>query len=88
MAVRVMAYRVPYVSTQATPKLCKDCKHYIRPEKNGDLRLGRCAKFGMIHLVDGTVDYDMASNARENKCRGDMYEIRPDAADNFDKETI
>ncbi len=57
-------------------KLCKDCKYYVLPlpphEKNK--KLGKCALFGNVNLIDGEVDYKFVSDVRPLACNGKYYE--------------
>ncbi len=63
-----------------TLKLCKDCKYYVLPlppqEKNK--KLGKCALFGNVNLVDGEVDYKYVSDVRPALCNGKYFEIKPE----------
>lgn len=65
--------RIPFDGTR-TPKLCKDCKHFIVPPPHIELRAGLCKKGGMIDLVDGNVTYNYASTIRAHKCKGALWE--------------
>lgn len=64
----------PIVSTYL--KLCKDCKYYVLPlpphEKNK--KLGKCALFGTVNLIDGEVEYKYASDIRPALCNGKFFE--------------
>jgi hypothetical protein len=63
---------VPYL------KLCKDCKYYVLPlppqEKNK--KLGKCALFGTVNLIDGEVEYKFVSDVRPALCNGKYHEIK------------
>lgn len=58
-------------------KLCKDCKYYVLPlpphEKNK--KLGKCALFGTVNLIDGEVDYKFVSDVRPLACNGKYFEV-------------
>lgn len=59
-------------------KLCKDCKYYVLPlpphEKNK--KLGKCALFGNVNLIDGEVEYKFVSDVRPALCSGKYFEIK------------
>lgn len=60
-------------------KLCIQCKHFIHPKeiKNlhiEDLKYGYCRQSGMIHLVDGSIEYENVAVYREFKCKGNQFE--------------
>lgn len=58
-------------------KICKDCKYYVLPlppnEKNK--KLGKCAMFGTVNLIDGEVEYKYASDVRPALCAGKYFEF-------------
>lgn len=54
-------------------KFCVDCKHFKAP-KNRVMKHGVCTKFVNINKVDGSIEYTMASVAREYDCKDEMYE--------------
>jgi hypothetical protein len=65
------------VATDPKPLLCKNCKYFIRPlDRIIPLRYGYCKKFGEINLIDGSIHYAFASEARKNDCHGKEYEPR------------
>lgn len=64
----------PFVNSYS--KLCKNCKYYVLPlpphEKNK--KLGKCALFGTINLIDGEIDYKFVSDVRPALCNDKYYE--------------
>lgn len=61
------------------PKLCVQCKHFMHPKEIKqlnitDLKYGYCRHSGMVHLVDGSIEYENVSIYREFKCKGTFYE--------------
>ena len=52
------------VGPPCTPRLCVDCKHFIKHETLPDA-YGYCARSGKTNLVDGSRKYDHASSVRE-----------------------
>jgi len=69
--------RVPVESASKNP-LCIHCKYYLPPNIHGlnitDKKRGYCEKSGMMHLVDGSVEYEQAERYREYVCKGTYYE--------------
>lgn len=63
------------VLVRSNLKICKDCKFYVLPlpphEKNK--KLGKCALFGKVNLIDGEVDYRYVSEVRPALCDGKYY---------------
>lgn len=55
-------------------KLCKNCKHFVPPSKNVDIKYGNCALFGSIHVVDGSIEYLAATVARDFYCKDAYYD--------------
>lgn len=56
------------ISPSSKPlQVCKDCRHFQKP---------KCKLFGVQDLVDGSINYDNASIAREYKCKGEYFEAR------------
>lgn len=75
---------------QITPKsqplqICKDCKHF-QWSRNAGVKYGTCKLFGTQDLVDGTIQYDYASIAREYKCKGEYFQQKPNHIADFLKQ--
>lgn len=60
----------------ASVKLCKDCKYYVHPlpPHENNKKLGKCALFGSINLIDGDIEYKFASDVRPALCNGKYHE--------------
>lgn len=69
--------RVP-VDIAAAHPLCIKCKHYIPPSNSYNLspKNGFCKLSGMMHVVDGTVEYEKLQDYRPYVCKGQYYEER------------
>lgn len=69
--------RVPLNIAKTTP-ICVNCKYYIPPNYNGiniqDKKKGFCSKSGTMHVIDGSIKYEMVEYYREYICKGDEYE--------------
>lgn len=61
--------------TSSPLKPCKDCKHFLPPSTStsSNLKYGRCHLFGQQDLVDGSIEYDYASIARQHHCKGNYF---------------
>ncbi len=73
--------RVPLANAKNIP-LCINCKFYIPPDTTkiyiNNKRHGLCGKSGMIHVVDGSIDYENVEIYREYTCKGKLYEEKSD----------
>jgi len=70
--------RVP-VDIAAAHPLCIKCKHYIAPNNSFNLspKNGFCKLSGMMHVVDGTVEYEKLQDYRPYVCKGQYFEKLP-----------
>lgn len=70
--------RIPLDQINKVP-ICIKCKFYIPPCHKGIMlsnkKNGLCAKSGMFHVVDGTVEYQNVEIYREYHCKGKLYEL-------------
>ena len=59
----------------SSPSLCKNCAHF---QKDGlhKLELGKCTKYGTVHLVSGKVKHEFAEIARKYSCKGNDFEAK------------
>lgn len=69
--------RVPIHSEHQN--LCIHCTHFIHPTQIKqlnitDLKCGYCKHSGMVHLVDGSIEYENVSIYREYTCKGTFYD--------------
>jgi len=57
--------------------ICSNCLHFIEDTNNypydplpSDEKYGKCKKFGVVNLVTGVIEYDLARNCRlkNEKC--------------------
>lgn len=60
-------------------KLCIQCKYFIHPKEIKQLNIenlkyGYCKQSGMVHLVDGSIEYENVAVYREFKCKGNQFE--------------
>lgn len=69
---------IPFRHGDPIPPLCTQCRHFRPPTRpNVALRYGTCSKYGRMHLVDGSVDHEYASTARQSMCKGFDFEAIP-----------
>lgn len=59
-------------------KFCMDCKYFSAPPKPRSLKHGECTKFAKLNKVDGSIEFTMASVAREYDCKDRFYEPKDD----------
>lgn len=84
MVVRSNLYndplRVPADIATSHP-LCVNCRYYLPPNLYGlniqDKKKGFCGRSGMIHVVDGSVEYESVERYRQFTCKGQLYEPIP-----------
>lgn len=73
-----------HISPNSPPmKICRDCKHF---QHSRGVKFGICKLFGVQDLVDGSINYDYASIAREYKCKGEYFEAKPNQIADFLKQ--
>lgn len=72
--------RVPADIASAHP-ICIKCKHYIPPSYIHDPKKGYCRLSGMMHVVDGTIDYEKVEDYRPYVCKGQYFEEAPPPVD-------
>ena len=60
--------------------ICKTCIHYL-PSPDGSFNSidAKCKKIGTIDVVNGKIDYSLASSVREHACgqKGILYKPEP-----------
>lgn len=69
--------RVPITQAKYVP-ICVNCKYYMPPDIYGiniqDKKKGFCQKSGTMHIVDGTIKYELVEFYREHICKGSEFE--------------
>ena len=61
----------PDLSVLNNVKLCKNCKHFIKAQCPP--KIDKCGLFGVINLIDGTIEYKYALHTRNSDCKGEYY---------------
>ena len=78
-----MKYILPFTLISGTYPHCKNCKHFIAPSYEApklnknyfpmNLSYGRCGRFGIVDIKDGSLIYSYAKYIRNNECKKAKY---------------
>ena len=61
-----------------TVPFCKTCIHYLPPiDGRFDSNRALCKRISTIDVVEGTIEYSLASDVRTHPCNGTLYVPEP-----------